>query len=230
MMPPSDNAAHMLRGRGQAFESCGLRSRASEAALRGVSFRIHVERQRVRGLRYQDPLVGSSQAQARALLRCVQRIVQRVVRPQRVQPRGPSRALRRLDEGTFLIQPFATFELPMEPAPEAARAVYTQTQVEAFVAQVRAADDDPARLRLIEALEAAHEGLPAASATATLHAFHNPNALTGGALCRVLVGRGALRAVQRGLRPGERGRLRALTRGRCGVALDARTGAAAPAR
>jgi hypothetical protein len=121
--------------------------------------------------------------------------------------------------GAFMVEPFAALDLPMEPAPLAATRVLTPVELDALLAQLRAAPDDATRLAALAQLEALRVAVPPTAARGLLGAFQQPDALTVGLTCRVLAGRVSLRSVQGAVPSRERARLRGLTRGECGVAL-----------
>ena len=116
-----------------------------------------------------------------------------------------------------MMQPFGTLDLPMEPAPLAATRALTPAEMYALLVDLRAAPDDATRLARLAQLPQTRTALPVTRAREVLATFSEQNALSGGLVCRVLSGRGALRAVQGALPARERARLRGLTRGACGV-------------
>ncbi|MBK6809556.1 MAG: hypothetical protein IPG81_11755 [Sandaracinaceae bacterium] len=188
-------------------ERCGAATRLSEDQLRPIQVVVDVRGPRTVVVTYSEP---SALPGAAALLRCLQAEVSRALLSYRRSPH-PVRT------GAFTVQPFAVLDLPMEPTPLAAARALTPGEVDALLAELRAAPDDATRLARIAQLEQARVALPATTARAVLATFSLPDALTGGLLCRVLTGRGALRAVQGALPAYERARLRGLTRGACGV-------------
>ena len=188
-------------------ERCGAATRLSEDQLRPIQVVVDVRGPRTVVVTYSEP---SALPGAAALLRCLQAEVSRALLSYRRSPH-PVRT------GAFTVQPFAVLDLPMEPTPLAAARALTPGEVDALLAELRAAPDDATRLARIAQLEQARVALPATTARAVLATFSQPDALTGGLVCRVLTGRGALRVVQAALPARERARLRGLTRGACGV-------------
>jgi hypothetical protein len=189
------------------FERCAVASRLSEDELRQVQVVVDVRGPRTVAVTYPEPSVLPGAA---ALLRCIQAEVSRALLSYRRSPH-PVRT------GAFMVQPFATLDLPMEPTPLPAARVLTQAEVDALLVELRAAPDDATRLTGLAQLEQTRAALPATTARAALATFSQPDALTGGLLCRVLTGRAALRSVQAAVPARERARLRGLTRGACGV-------------
>jgi hypothetical protein len=196
-----------LLGNPGRFERCAVASRLSEDQLRAVQVVVDVTGPRTVAVTYPEPSVLPGAA---ALLRCIQAEVSRALLSYRRSPH-PVRA------GAFMVQPFAALDLPMEPAPLPAARVLTQAEVDALLVELRAAPDDATRMAGLAQLEQARTALPATTARAVLATFSQPDALTGGSLCRVLTGRAALRSVQAAVPARERARLRGLTRGACGV-------------
>lgn len=196
-----------LMGNPGRFERCGLLTRLSEDQLRALHVVVDVGGPRTVAVTYAEP---SALPGAASLLRCLQAEVSRALLSYRRSPH-PVRT------GAFTMQPFATLDLPLEPTPLPAARVLTQAEEDALLAELRAAPDDATRLSRLAQLEQTRAALPATTARAALAAFSQPDALTGGLLCRVLTGPGALRAVQGAVPARERARLRGLTRGACGV-------------
>jgi hypothetical protein len=196
-----------LLGNPGRFERCAVASRLSEDQLRAVHVVVDVTGPRTVAVTYPEPSVLPGAA---ALLRCIQAEVSRALLSYRRSPH-PVRA------GAFMVQPFTVLDLPMEPTPSAATRVLTQAEVDVLLTELRAAPDDATRLAALAQLEQARTALPATTARAVLATFSQPDALTGGSLCRVLTGRAALRSVQAAVPARERARLRGLTRGACGV-------------
>lgn len=196
-----------LVGNPGRFERCAVASRLSEDQLRPVQVVVDVGGSRTVAVTYPAP---SALPGAASLLRCLQAEVSRALLSYRRSPH-PVRT------GAFTVEPFAELDLPMEPTPLSAARVLTQAEEDALLAELRAAPDDATRLARLAQLEQTRAALQATAARAALATFSQPDALTGGLLCRVLTGRGALRAVQGAVPARERARLRGLTRGACGV-------------
>jgi len=206
-LSPTIDLRAEFNGHPSRFERCGLATHASEEELRAVQVVIDVRSQQGARVTYAGPttLLGAD-----ALLRCIQAEVSRVLRSYRGSPLP-------LTIGAFTVDAFATLDLPMEPAPLAATQLLTSAELDVRLAQLRGAPDDAGRLAQLAELEAARAALPATAARAVLATFAQPDALVAGRLCRLLTGRGALRAVQAAVASRERARLRGLTRGQCGV-------------
>lgn len=117
--------------------------------------------------------------------------------------------------------PFASLELPMDPAPVAPLALTGLDPAQLAAS----AGSDPTSL--VEQLERDRAGLPLSAASSLVAGASDPRAAAA-QLCRVVVGAGALARLSRGLPAGDRTWLRAATRGRCGFPSVPRGAAAAP--
>lgn len=200
---PIVSAPHLMEMSLSRFERCALQGRLSESSLHAATVMITLEAGR-------PPRVDHSGVPVLPVptLRCVANEVRAILR----NASGPPPS-----DGAFAFAPFQGLDLPMDPAPAAARSLLAPDAVDALVAQLRALGDDSERVARLAELEVAQVALSGSAVRPVLSAFGQPEARVGGQLCRIVSARGALRTIQAGLPPRERTRLRGLTRGACGV-------------
>lgn len=207
VMPPESLLVDALDAARPSFERCALDSGLPESAFHTLAVRIETEDRRVSRVSWSQPFIGPTADQ---LLVCMRTIVRVALRPRRVHVRPSVR---------LYYTPLADLDFPMQPPPVDAVRVMTREEAEQLRVQLAALPDDGARLALLVAQESVHVAIPTDSVAAIEATFRSPDLRLGAALCRVVSGRRALARVARGLPGADARRLRALTRGRCGVSL-----------
>lgn len=200
---PTISAPQLMEMSLSRFERCALQSRLPESTLHAATVLVNLQAGR-------PPRVDHSGMPVlpAPILRCVANEVRAILR----NAGGPPPS-----DGAFAFAPFQGLDLPMDPAPAAARTLLAPDAVDALVTQLRALGDDSQRVARLAELEVAQVALPGSAVRPVLSALGQPEARVGGQLCRIVATRGALRTIQAGLPPRERTRLRGLTRGACGV-------------
>jgi hypothetical protein len=204
-MPPDAAMTRALDDARLSFERCALDSRLPETAFHTLTLRIATEDRRIRDIRWSEPFIGPT---ADRLLRCMGTIARVALRPQGVIARG-SYVLRYV--------PLRDLDYPMQPPPAPVARAMDEAEAQAFVQRLTQLASDAERFALLEAQEEAHVAIPVGAVAAVLAAFDAPDLRVGSELCRVVSGRRVLARVTRGLRGPDARRLRALSRGRCGV-------------
>ncbi|MCA9577752.1 MAG: hypothetical protein R3B40_31745 [Polyangiales bacterium] len=207
VLPPDTRMIEALQAARPSFERCALDSGLAETAFHTLALRIETEGHRVARVVWSQPFVGP---RVPPLLACMRTIVRVALRPRRLHVRASVR---------FTFVPLPDLDFPMQPAPAAPSRVMSAAEAEQLRVELAALPDDAARLARLNAQESAGVAIPTDAVASIEATFRAPDLRVGGALCRVVSGPRALVRVTRGLPGPDARRLRALTRGRCGVAV-----------
>ena len=209
-MPPDTALIAALDQARPSFERCALEPRLPGSAFQTLTLRIATEDRRVRDIRWSQPFIGPT---ADRMLRCMSTIARVALRPRRLHTRSSAMVLRYV--------PLRGLDYPIQPPPAPATRVMDTAEAQLLVHRLTGLGDHAERLSLLEAQEEALVAVPVESVADVLAVFANPDLRVGGALCRVVAGPRALARVTRGLPGPDARRLRALSRGRCGVTVAA---------
>lgn len=208
VMPPDTGLIAALDAARPSFERCALDSELPETAFHTLSLRIITANRRASEVHWGQPFIGPT---ADRLLTCMRTIVRVALRPRRVHTRASA---------TFYYVPLRDLDYPMQPPPSPPTRVMSAAEAAALTQRLAAVASDAERVALIAAQEEARVAVPVDAVASLLETFHEPDLAAGGALCRVVSGSRALARITRGLPAPDARRLRALTRGRCGVSVE----------